>query len=293
MTTLIESTSSALPLRERAIRARREREAALDAENAERQRSDLARKLDVLRIHLRDKLGITDGVTVSERRSRFDGHVIDVGPYVEVVATVEDLNFTLRERSGDYRASLEALHVQVPCERECGKDLWYPVDSLVELGEALDADYSHKFACLQKFDEEGEPTTDREGNPLPPRGPWSDPPASSSPWQRANGRIASIEDAAREMAIAQDRVTRFEDERAPLKAAAIKRLMSQTNDLTGKLHSASSAEAVVELDADYAAYRAMQRDAEVERHRTVAAYEIAKITARLAVESFVVEERNR
>lgn len=297
MTTELLTERSVVTLRDRAIAAANERDATYAASNAANERAEVARKLDVLRIHLRDRLGITEGVTISERRSRFDGHVIDVGPYVEPIATVDGLHFTLRERSGDYRAGLDKLHVQVVCERGCGKDLWAPVDSLAELGDVLSTDeHIHKFACLVKYDEFGEPATDEQGNPLPPRGSLAqeivdNPP--SSPWQRASDRIASIEDAAREMAIAQERVTRFEDERAPKKAEAIKRLMQQTNDLTGKLHSASSAEAVVELDAEYAEYRNMQREAEIDRHRTIAAYEAAKLTARLAIESFVVEERNR
>jgi len=271
-------------LRDYAIGAWQRQVEAQDAEAAEQRAADLRRRADVLLIALRDKLGVTENVLVGELAGKSPSGF---------VASVGDLRFTLKDLPyADSYHDRDRLHVAVPCSRGCGKDLWVSVETLEELGGVLqeDASNTHNFHCLQQFDDEGEPTTDISGNPLPPRGPFT---YEKSSWQRANGRIASIEDAAREMAIAQDRATRLEDERAPLKAAAIKRLMSQTNDLTGKLHSASSAEAVVELDAEYADYRGMQRDAEVERHRTIAAYEIAKLTARLAVESFVVEERNR
>ena len=49
------------------------------------------------------------------------------------------------------------------------------------------------------------------------------------------------------------------------------------NELTGKPHSASSAEAIVEADAQYAAYLSQQRDAV-----------IAKITAQAAYDSSVL-----
>lgn len=92
-----------------------------------------------------------------------------------------------------------------------------------------------------------------------------------------------VKEAGRRMAEATDRVTQLEDERAPIKAQAIRRLMLLTNESTGKAHSASSAEAVVELDAEYAGYRKQQRAAEVERHRSEAAYAAAKLGARLQV----------
>lgn len=283
MTTELLTERSVVTLRDRAIAAAEARDAVYADVVARERREQLARLVDVLRIKLRDHLGIESVDAITEPN---DPHTPD-----KPIALVDGIPFSLRDLPyADSYRDRDQLHVMVPCARKCGKDLWVSVDSIEDLGDKLTSRQEHGFACLEQFDDEGQPTTDKQGNPL---GPFSDRRAPSSPWQRVSDRIASIEDAAREMAIAQERVTRFEDERAPKKAEAIKRLMQQTNDLTGKLHSASSAEAVVELDAEYAEYRAMQRDAEVERHRTIAAYEIAKLTAQLAVESFVVEERNR
>jgi len=53
----------------------------------------------------------------------------------------------------------------------------------------------------------------------------------------------------------------LEDRRPDFKQAAILRLMQTTNPATTKPHSGSSAESVVETDADYAQYRARQREA--------------------------------
>lgn len=105
----------------------------------------------------------------------------------------------------------------------------------------------------------------------------------ASPEDRARWSIAEIERAATETAAAHDRVTLLEDARAQLKAEAIQRLMQTTNPLTNKPHSASSAEAVVETDAEYASHRKLQRSAEVDRWLTLGKYESAKLTARLDV----------
>ncbi|HSB54218.1 MAG TPA: hypothetical protein VLD58_07665 [Gemmatimonadales bacterium] len=57
-----------------------------------------------------------------------------------------------------------------------------------------------------------------------------------------------------------DRESVLEAGRAEAKAAAIARLMAQTNPLTKNQHSATSAAAVCETDPTYAAYLAEQRD---------------------------------
>ena len=54
---------------------------------------------------------------------------------------------------------------------------------------------------------------------------------------------------------------KLEDLRPVAKQKAILRILGTDNPLTGKLHSGSSAEAIVETDKEYAEYRALQREA--------------------------------
>lgn len=56
---------------------------------------------------------------------------------------------------------------------------------------------------------------------------------------------------------------RIEDERPAAKHAAILRIMQTPNELTGKPHSASSAEQQVEMDPGYRDYLAQRRQAVV------------------------------
>lgn len=63
--------------------------------------------------------------------------------------------------------------------------------------------------------------------------------------------------------------------RALEKRAAILRLMSSDNPLTGKPHSASSAEAIVESDAEYAAYLAESTEATLLRMHSETTVRIA------------------
>lgn len=98
--------------------------------------------------------------------------------------------------------------------------------------------------------------------------------------------INGLYDAADRYADALNYVAQLEDERAKVKEAAILRLMQQPNPLTStpekpKLHSASSAEAVVEQDAEYAAHRAKQRAAEVDKWAALAGFDAARLRARL------------
>jgi hypothetical protein len=106
---------------------------------------------------------------------------------------------------------------------------------------------------------------------------------SETPEERARLSIEWIESAGERCAHAHRVVQELEDARASVKAAAIQRLMQTLNPLTNKQHSASSAEAVVETDAQYAAHGTEQASAEVERWRSLAAYESSKISARLNV----------
>jgi hypothetical protein len=78
----------------------------------------------------------------------------------------------------------------------------------------------------------------------------------------------------------------LEDTRAHVKFAAIERIMkSGDNPLTGKPHSASSAEAVVNLDEEYAAHLTQQRDAVARKIRAKAQYDAAVAAARLKAEA--------
>ena len=100
---------------------------------------------------------------------------------------------------------------------------------------------------------------------------------------QAESSIGQIEEAAERVGMAVDAVLDLEERRPLVKSQAIRRLMGTENPETQKAHSASSAEKVVELDADYAAHREQQRAAEVEKIRAWAALDAAKLRAQLHV----------
>lgn len=93
---------------------------------------------------------------------------------------------------------------------------------------------------------------------------------------------AAITAAASALADATADEMRLEDERPVVKQRAILALVGTDNPTNGKPHSASSAEAVVEAHADYAAHRLAQRDAVVARIMARGRYEAAVAAARLA-----------
>lgn len=263
-TTLIPSTSSAPTLRERAIAEAERKSAESERYATERHRATVQRSLEVLAIHLRDRLGINDAVC--------EEYFKDQGGYetVEYRATAEGITFLL-----DDKPFSAAVKVLVPCVRGCGEDLWIPVDSIEGLGLALlRTEHEHDFACLQQFDDYGEPTTDRDGNPLPERKPAA---PTLSPEQNARASIAAIETAATWVADALNMVAQLEDERALIKPEAIRRIMESRG------LAATPAEKIVESDPEYAAHRAKQRDAEVIKWSAVAQYEAAKLRAKLDV----------
>ena len=72
-------------------------------------------------------------------------------------------------------------------------------------------------------------------------------------------RAAALE-CARIEAEATHEAMRLEYERPMQKHAAILRIMEQPNPATGKAHSYSSAEALAETDAEYAAFLKEQRE---------------------------------
>jgi len=154
-------TTTRVSLREQALAAAASaaaaNEQALAAKIAETQRRELCELRDALK-----QLGVVDDVEVSQ-------HEIDAGDYrmVELRAAVDGLVFSVRDDP------YSTLHVLAPCARKCGKDLWVPAVTMEQLGRALADEQTHYFACLQKFDEHGEATTDAQGNPLPPGAPKS------------------------------------------------------------------------------------------------------------------------
>lgn len=95
--------------------------------------------------------------------------------------------------------------------------------------------------------------------------------------------LEALEAAGERKADAVARCQTMEDERPIVKACCIAALVGTENPTNGKLHSASSAEAVVESHPDYAAYRLRQRQAEVDRILAATAYDAAKLRATLAV----------
>jgi hypothetical protein len=94
--------------------------------------------------------------------------------------------------------------------------------------------------------------------------------------------LEALELAAERCATAHNRVSELEDDRALVKAACIKAMIGTENAATGKPHSASSAEAVVESWPEYQRHRAAQREAEVERRRSLGQWHAAQLKARLA-----------
>lgn len=100
---------------------------------------------------------------------------------------------------------------------------------------------------------------------------------------RTDAGIDAVENAAIALGLAQNHEAALEDDRAIVKAEAIRRMIGTENPATGKPHSASSAEAVVEQDEQYATHRRAQRDAVLATQRAWGAYEAAKLRALNAV----------
>lgn len=101
--------------------------------------------------------------------------------------------------------------------------------------------------------------------------------------------IAWYQDSARDYATQLDAELEAEDRRPLVKREAVLRLMEQTNPLTNKVHSASSAEAVVESDPDYAEFRVMQRQGVVDKNTAFA----TMIAARLRAEALIAKLAHR
>jgi hypothetical protein len=98
----------------------------------------------------------------------------------------------------------------------------------------------------------------------------------------AGGLSAAIEAKAEVFADAVVREMELEDTRHHVKIAAIERIMkSGDNPMTGKPHSFSSAEALVNTDAEYAAHLEKQRDAARARILARGAYDAAIAAAKV------------
>lgn len=94
--------------------------------------------------------------------------------------------------------------------------------------------------------------------------------------------LNNIHAAATNLADATAAEMRLEDERITFKLAAIDRIMSRgDNPLTGKPHSFSSAEGVVNTDEEYQAYLGRIRSAVRDRIIARGAYDAAIAEARL------------
>lgn len=94
--------------------------------------------------------------------------------------------------------------------------------------------------------------------------------------------VLAAHEAAQNYANAVRNEMELEDNRVNVKMAAIKRIIDAgDNALTGKPHSFSSAEAVVNADKEYAQYLEKLRNAAVERILAKAAYEVALLEGKL------------
>lgn len=97
---------------------------------------------------------------------------------------------------------------------------------------------------------------------------------------RIDAAAQAVIAAGAALAQATAREMELEAGRALAKAAAIRRIMDgEPNALTSKPHSASSAEAIVEADPQYAAYLAEQRDAVIAKITAQASYDAAVLIA--------------
>ncbi len=100
--------------------------------------------------------------------------------------------------------------------------------------------------------------------------------------------IAAYVEAGNEYAALAGQEMDLEADRAGKKLDAIRRIMQGENPLTGKPHSASSAEAVVETDHEYRAHLKIQSDIVVMKNHSGTLAETARLRAELAIARFRV-----
>lgn len=99
----------------------------------------------------------------------------------------------------------------------------------------------------------------------------------------ASTYVEAIVAAAKEYGQAQAHESQLEDDRCFAKRDAIRRIMQQPNEETQKPHSASSAEKVVETDAEYMAFRQKQREAVVATQLARGRFYAARLRAELEI----------
>ena len=264
-------------LRQRAVAEWQRKVDEYDADARTQQAADFKRKIDVLRYYLRDKIGLSDDDNIQVV-------IAQSFPNGFVAVTADGLRFALKDLPyADCARDRERLHVSVECSRGCGKDLWVNVESLPDLGAVLqpDATNTHEFGCLQKFGDDGEPTTDMMGNPLPERAPAM----TDRDVAELNARLAieTITVRADELTEAIRAEQAAIAERDDYLTALVNSLIGSPNPLTGKSHSQSSAESAAKEDARYRELSAARTDAECARLMASAAYDVAKLSARCVV----------
>lgn len=102
-------------------------------------------------------------------------------------------------------------------------------------------------------------------------------------FHNASQYVEAVIGAAKEYGEAQAHESQLEDERCFAKRDAIRRIMQQPNEETSKPHSASSAEKVVETDAEYMAFRKKQREAVVATQLARGRFYAARLRAELEI----------
>jgi hypothetical protein len=95
--------------------------------------------------------------------------------------------------------------------------------------------------------------------------------------------IAEYEDKAALWRQHLEREMELEAARPIAKAAAVRRIMETENPDTGKPHSATSAEKVVESDAEYAEFLKTLRGVTLNKHAAYSAVVAANLRAELAI----------
>jgi hypothetical protein len=105
----------------------------------------------------------------------------------------------------------------------------------------------------------------------------------TNPLAPTEEAIAAYEQAGERYAHLVGREMELEADRHTAKQAAIRRIMQGVNELTEKPHSASSAESVVETDAEYRSYLRRQTDTVVEKNLALTAMTSARLRAMLAL----------
>jgi hypothetical protein len=247
------TTMHSAPLIERARAALASYEAEQAADQARRNAEDQGRMRNHLVATLQKNLGIT-----------VEGNAVEFVDEYPTLRYEGDL-FAFRPPNfyaidgGEHEYS--QLVVESDCAKGCSTSLWCGVEDLISLARATNGGMWHRWDCLNERSKT--------------------PPAVAKEERAIDDVLAAAEVYAQAITL----ILELEDGRAAEKSAAIRRLMQTENDETGKQHSASSAEKIVETDGEYAAYRKRQRGAEVEKHRAEAALFAAKQRARLAVDA--------